>query len=72
MCILRLQNLKNCRKCIANLRNCGCGPPLAVFVVADLSVNLWCPALVKPRIPHRSEYRASSGNVDASVEKYYR
>ena len=26
---------------------------------------------VKPRIPQRSQYRANSGNVDASVEEYY-
>ena len=26
MWILRLRNLKNCCKCVANLRNCGCGP----------------------------------------------
>ena len=28
--------------------------------------------IVKPRIPHRSQYRASSGNVDTSVEECYR
>ena len=28
--------------------------------------------IVKPRIPQRSQYRASSGNVDVSVEEYYR
>ena len=28
--------------------------------------------IVKPRIPQRSQYRASSGNVDASVEEYHR
>ena len=28
--------------------------------------------IVKPRIPQISQYRASSGNVDALVEEYYR
>ena len=28
--------------------------------------------IVKPRISQRLQYRASSGNVDASVEEYYR
>ena len=43
-----------------------------MFTCAQTIAQLLNIEIVKPRIPQRSQYKASSGNVDASVEKYYR
>ena len=43
-----------------------------MFTCAKTIARLLNIEIVKPRIPQRSQYRASSGNVDVSVEGYYR
>ena len=50
-----------CEKVFSKMFTC------AQTIAQSLNIEIF-----KPRIPQRSQYRANSGNVNASVEEYHR